>query len=189
MGRKTWASIPPKFRPLADRVNIVISRTSSAKELGIDPDSHDVQVFSSVDQALAHLATPQAKIGRVFVIGGAQLYTDLLKLDSSIATVDKLLVTRILAPRYECDAYFPEFRTQEQYKSEVEYAKRIAAEDKDEAEQLPDLLKQQEWTKASADSLRRYLGSACSTALSDSQDMVTSEGETWYQCQLWEKTD
>lgn len=138
---------------------------------------------------MAHLAAPQAKIGRVFVIGGAQLYTDLLKLNSVVATVDKLLVTRIMAPRYECDAYFPEFRTAEQYRSEVEHAKQIAAEGTDGAEQLQGLLKQQEWTQASANSLRQYLGSACPASLKDSQDMVTSEGGTWYQYQLWEKTE
>lgn len=102
--------------------------------------------------------------------------------------MDKLLVTRILAPRYECDAYFPEFRTQEQYRSEVEHAQRLVAGDKIEAEQLPGVLKQQEWTQASAGSLRGYLGSACPSALNDSEDMVTSEGETWYQYQMWEKT-
>lgn len=35
MGRKTWASIPPKFRPLNGRINIVISRTQSAQDLGV----------------------------------------------------------------------------------------------------------------------------------------------------------
>lgn len=155
-----------------------------------------MQVFESIEKALSHLVTSstgQASIGRIFVIGGAQLYTDLLNLDSSLATVDKLLVTRILAPRYECDAYFPEFRTQEQFKAEVEHASKAiknqgdtTSQDASDEKDLK-LLKQQEWTKASADSLRQYLGSSCPAALADSPDMVTSEGETWYEYQLWER--
>ena len=35
MGRKTWESIPPRFRPLGGRINIVISRTQSAQDLGV----------------------------------------------------------------------------------------------------------------------------------------------------------
>lgn len=116
------------------------------------------------------------------------MYIDLLDFHSSLATVDKLLVTRILAPLYECDSFFPEFRTREQYQAELEHANKIVAGQNVEPERLPNLLKQQEWTQASADSLRQYLGSACPVALADSRDMVTSEGETWYQYQLWEKT-
>ena len=32
MGRKTWQSIPEKLRPLADRLNVVITRNSEAKK-------------------------------------------------------------------------------------------------------------------------------------------------------------
>lgn len=124
----------------------------------------------------------------MFVIGGAQLYKDLLSLDSNVATVDKLLVTRILAPRYDCDAFFPEFRTAQQYKGELDLANAIAEAGQIETEQPPSTLTRQEWTQASPESLREYLGSACPAVLADSKDMVTNEGETWYQYQLWEKT-
>jgi dihydrofolate reductase len=33
MGRKTWQSIPHKFRPLANRINIVVSRQTDPSSL------------------------------------------------------------------------------------------------------------------------------------------------------------
>jgi dihydrofolate reductase len=59
MGRRTWESLPPKFRPLPGRLNIVV--TSS------ELDEPDVAIERSVDSALA--GHPGA-----CVIGGAQIY-------------------------------------------------------------------------------------------------------------------
>lgn len=128
------------------------------------------------------------------MIGGAQLWVDLLNANSDLAVVDKLLVTRILTPKYDCDVHFPEFRTREQFNTELEHAKKIAASQnvagvpETTSEEQAKLLPQQQWTQASVETLREYLGSSCPAALKESADMVTNEGETWYEYQLWEKT-
>lgn len=63
MGRKTWDSLPPRFRPLPGRVNIVITRQPGWSAPGARP-------AASLPQALA-LCPPQAG---AWVIGGAQIY-------------------------------------------------------------------------------------------------------------------
>jgi dihydrofolate reductase len=63
MGRKTWDSLPPKFRPLPGRANIVITRQADWKETG-------AQRASNLREAL-QLCEHEANI---WVIGGAQLY-------------------------------------------------------------------------------------------------------------------
>ena len=50
MGRKTYESIPTKFRPLDNRVNVVISRNPSIREELAIPDN--VHVASSLPEAL-----------------------------------------------------------------------------------------------------------------------------------------
>lgn len=63
MGRKTWDSLPPRFRPLPGRRNIVLTRQSQWQ-----PDK--AERADSLSQALALCAdAPQ-----VWVIGGAQIY-------------------------------------------------------------------------------------------------------------------
>lgn len=38
LGRKTWESIPPRFRPLRDRLNVVLTTLDSNKLLDDVPD-------------------------------------------------------------------------------------------------------------------------------------------------------
>ena len=45
MGRKTWESIPPKFRPLAGRLNIVLSRSEAQDENSAGAANGAKQVF------------------------------------------------------------------------------------------------------------------------------------------------
>lgn len=63
MGRKTWDSLPPKFRPLPGRTNVVISRQQ-------DWTAEGAVTAPTLDAAL------QACAGAadVWVIGGAQIY-------------------------------------------------------------------------------------------------------------------
>lgn len=90
MGRKTWESLPPRFRPLPGRRNIVISRQA-------DYAAPDGEVAASLENALALASTADM----AFVIGGEQIYTQ------ALALAQRLEITEVdLAP--EGDAWFPE---------------------------------------------------------------------------------
>lgn len=98
MGRKTWASIPPKYRPLSDRTNVVLSRTVSTID---DRDSVD-HIFSSLPDALEGVSQLRNK-GQVWVIGGQSIYEEALRLPQC----KKIYLTRI-DKEFECDTFFPE---------------------------------------------------------------------------------
>ena len=63
MGRKTWDSLPPKFRPLPGRRNIVITRQEKWNEIGAYPAQNMQEALQLCEQS-----------ADVWVIGGAQLY-------------------------------------------------------------------------------------------------------------------
>lgn len=77
MGRATWESLDPRYRPLPGRRNIVLSRRAGFTAAGAD-------VAGDLDSALA-----MAGAGDVWVIGGGQLYAE------AIARADRLEVTDI----------------------------------------------------------------------------------------------
>lgn len=90
MGRKTWESLPPKFRPLPNRTNVVITRQ---KGYDVPPG---VEVYPTIDDAVAAHAADH-----VYVIGGAQLY------EQTIGRADHLIITHI-DRTVDGDAFFPE---------------------------------------------------------------------------------
>ena len=69
MGRNTWNSIPERFRPLAGRLNVVVSRAA------VDPSYPSVVVQPSWEEARKFLEDAP-DIETIYVIGGAQLYRE-----------------------------------------------------------------------------------------------------------------
>jgi dihydrofolate reductase len=91
MGRKTWDSLPPRFRPLPGRQNIVVTRQADWHAEG----AHRV---GSLQEAFALCAQQQPE--DIWVIGGAQIYAEAEPL------AQRAVVT-VLERDYEGDAYAP----------------------------------------------------------------------------------
>ena len=89
MGRKTWDSLPPKFRPLPGRTNIVITRQPNWHENG-----------AQTAQGLREALQLCEQFPDVWVIGGAQLYALAAPLASTA------IVTEIHTD-FEGDAFAP----------------------------------------------------------------------------------
>ncbi len=90
MGRKTWDSLPPKFRPLPGRLNIVVTRQASWQAGG-------ALRAGSIEEAMRLCGdAPDA-----WIMGGAEIYRQAEPLASTA------VVTEIDAD-FEGDAYAPE---------------------------------------------------------------------------------
>ena len=89
MGRKTWDSIPEKFRPLPGRRNIVITRQDKWRAKG-------AETAGSLPEALDLCSTTQ----RIWVIGGAETYSQALPY-ASTAEITEIENT------FSGDAYAP----------------------------------------------------------------------------------
>lgn len=76
MGRKTWDSIPAKFRPLPNRLNIILSR--GIVEGGSNDENGMTEVHSDLELALLSVSK-NPKVAEVFIIGGASVYEQALK--------------------------------------------------------------------------------------------------------------
>jgi dihydrofolate reductase len=96
MGRRTFESIPLKFRPLKQRLNVVVSRDQDYAPAG-------VLRASSLPQALA-LLEARADVAHTFIVGGARLYAEALHHPAC----SRVLLTRVHA-RFDCDTFLAPF--------------------------------------------------------------------------------
>jgi len=96
MGRKTFESLPKGALP--NRRNIVLTRQPDATFPG-------TEVYKSLDEALSHCSCDE----KVYIIGGAQVYTQALGL------VDELEVTLVYDTPAQADTFFPEFGSDESW--------------------------------------------------------------------------
>ncbi|CAH8554761.1 unnamed protein product [Heterobilharzia americana] len=99
MGRATWESIPQTFKPLKDRINIVVSSTLLEPPPG-------VHVVSSLDAAVNLLRSEElsSTVDEVFIIGGSRLYHETL---SQTTYPIRIYCTHVLN-EVDCDTYFPQ---------------------------------------------------------------------------------
>ena len=112
MGRKTWESIPPKFRPLDNRTNVILTRSNNSVP-GVDADANandpnsNVMVCTSLQQAVEKLQG-MPSVGNVFIIGGGQVYEESIK----SGLVNKVFYTEVsnlpADTETEFDTWFPE---------------------------------------------------------------------------------
>ncbi len=93
MGRKTWDSLPERFRPLPGRRNIVLTRQPGFVAEG-------ASLAADLDAALALARGDGAP--RAFVIGGEQVYR------AALPMADELVLTEVERDEVG-DAHFPDF--------------------------------------------------------------------------------
>ncbi|TPX09794.1 uncharacterized protein E0L32_008985 [Thyridium curvatum] len=169
MGRKTWDSIPPRFRPLKDRLNVVVSRSFASGGQQPQPQLHGSEEDPSAQQPLRAGSLEQAlellraraasgAVARVFVIGGGQIYASSLKL----AEARRVLLTRVLTD-FECDTHFP-------------LALREEGKDGDGPSEGG------RWVRKSKEELDRWAGEEVAGG-------VQVENNAEYEFQMWERVD
>jgi len=102
MGRKTWDSIPKKFRPLPGRYNIVISRSAKQKE-NIEGELRWVKSYEEALQVVDELYSYPVD---TFIIGGSTVYK------RALLEADRLYISWVKKD-YDGDTFFPEINMNE----------------------------------------------------------------------------
>jgi dihydrofolate reductase len=110
MGRKNYDSIPEKYRPLPNRLNVVLTRNTDFQAPGC-------KVFTSLDACLEYFKYETERT--VFIIGGGEIYK--MAIDSG--QINEMYITYI-NKEYGADTFFPTF-DETHWNSEVIFRQEI----------------------------------------------------------------
>ncbi|KAK9370215.1 dihydrofolate reductase-like domain-containing protein [Lipomyces kononenkoae] len=109
MGRKSWESIPKKFRPLKNRVNVVLSRTVTDFGPGTYTFSSLSQALSALSQTTSSSFSSIPPVSSIYIIGGAEIYAEALKHPAP----SRVFLTTVYPDdeqALQCDTFLPDFR-------------------------------------------------------------------------------
>ena len=95
MGRKNFESIPEKYRPLANRENLILTRNTSYS-------AEDCVIINNLKECQNLFSKNEERT--LFIIGGGEVYR--LAMDADM--VDEMIITHV-NENYDADTFFPTF--------------------------------------------------------------------------------
>ena len=122
MGRKTWDSLPKKFRPLSERLNIVMSRDTKWSDEGVEIALYPGR---AIEIAYAN------GCDELWIIGGAQIY------ELYLNRIDEIHLTRVHT-RNSGNISFPDINWSEW---EEEIIEKLPKDDRNDYETTYSILK------------------------------------------------
>ena len=109
MGRKTWESIPDKYKPLSKRLNVILTKDDPTK---ISHYGHElVKVISNFDQIFQEAVinvsnvikyNKRLQIRQIFIIGGASIYQQAIT-----SPYCRFVYITEIYKDFKCDTFFP----------------------------------------------------------------------------------
>lgn len=99
MWRKTWVSIPSKYRPLENRINCILSRKLKYEDIHSKIDNF-VLHFNDFEHCLKEL-NEKENLENIFLIGWADLYNQFV----NHPNLEKIYLTQV-SWDFDCDVHF-----------------------------------------------------------------------------------
>lgn len=112
MGRKNYESIPLKFRPLPNRLNLILTRDYSFT-------AENCILFHSIEELLQWKDENEKDPRVLYITGGGEIFKQLLDL----RIVEEMFITHI-DHSFDADVFFPSFNEKE-WTKEIVFSQEI----------------------------------------------------------------